>query len=320
VRLDPAIAALLADPAPVAGASSAASGLAPRLAKELARFGGGEGLDHLPTLAETFSATEAAASLTTALLRSTPTTLSAAPLAYWSWRHFSNGVLHSAVIAASGRASLSLVLIDGAAWSAARDSAAPEWIAFQPGELHAAILAGSGAARIMRNDSADPARAVLVSRPLRLENGARYRLDGEREALVLDAVDGPLLTLRLHRRAERGAIARQYDAADGRMVHQAAGDAGASRAELAMALLRAMGRADAAPLFARRAREGSSAARWQALRECLALDSAVGFAALAETARRVGDPLAGPARALVDTLAARDPAFDHARETLLCPA
>ena len=44
--------------------------------------------------------------------------------------------------------------------------------------------------------------------------------------------------------------------------------------------------------------EGSAHLRWQALRECLGLDSAVGFAALTGLAQRNDDPLAVPAGAL----------------------
>ena len=64
-----------------------------------------------------------------------------------------------------------------------------------------------------------------------------------------------------------------------------------------------MGRSDAAPLLAAMAEEqGGTGMRWQALRECLGLDSALGFAALRTIAQRSGDPLAVPAGALAAQL------------------
>ena len=66
-----------------------------------------------------------------------------------------------------------------------------------------------------------------------------------------------------------------------------------------MALLGRMGRSDAAPAMATIACEqGGTALRWQALRECLSLDTATGFAALGEVARRPDDELAAAAGAL----------------------
>jgi len=64
-------------------------------------------------------------------------------------------------------------------------------------------------------------------------------------------------------------------------------------------LLGKMGRADAAPLIAGMALEpGSDGLRWQALRECLGLDTLTGFRTLTEMAGRPDDPLANSAGAL----------------------
>ncbi len=85
-----------------------------------------------------------------------------------------------------------------------------------------------------------------------------------------------------------------------------------------LALLGRMGRGDAAPLIARMAREdGSAALRWQALRECLALDSQEGYVALAAIAAAAGDPLAGPAANLRAQL---EESWPQLRELAACPA
>ena len=92
---------------------------------------------------------------------------------------------------------------------------------------------------------------------------------------------------------------REHDLSTGALLRQATGDIRASRQEVMLALLGRMRRAEAAPVMAAIATEpGDPSLRWQALRECLALDPAAGFAALSEVAGVASDPLAGPAGAL----------------------
>ena len=328
MRLDPELCALRRDPAPLLRGAGL-TGVAARewcetqadAMADLARFGAGAGLGDCPSLAALFDQDAGAGrTIASGALGPMITALRSAPLAPVPWRHFTNGVLHSLVLALAGRGSLSLALLDGAAWTAARDPRGEGLASFQPGELHVRVLAGGGAARILRNRSDDPRAARIEADPLTLQPGAVYRLDGAHEALAIDRIDGALVTLRLHRKPVGASVARQYEIASGALVHQAAGLQDDSRAELAMALLRAMGRQDAAPAFAALARTGDPSARWQALRECLALDSAAGLAELCRVTQAPGDALAGPARALLETLCASDPSFARAREELSCPA
>ena len=325
MRIDPALAALTADPAPLFGAGEAARGwseqpaVAPLL-EELADYGADRALADCPRLLRLSAGGEDAVRFARRAAAATTRHLAAAPLAAWPWRHFSNGVLHSVTLAAAGEASLSLALIDGTAWNAARDPEAPDLAAFQPGSLNAVVVGGAGRGRILCNRSDDPARARIEARPLALDCGSAFAIAGEREALALDAIDGLLLTLRLYRSPIGDTPARQYDIASGALVHQAASGRADSQAELMMALLRAMGRSDAAPTLATLARSGAPPARWQALRECLALDSATGFAALLEVAGQADDPLCAPARSLAESLAAQHPALAQMREDLLCRA
>lgn len=323
MRIDPALAALTADPAPLFGAGEAARrwsehpAVAPVLV-ELAGYGESRVLADCPRLLQLGAGGEAAVRFARLAAAVATRHLAAAPLAAWPWRHFSNGVLHSVTLAAAGEASLSLALIDGAAWRAARDPAAPGLAAFQPGSLNAVVVAGAARGRILTNRSNDPACARIEARPLALAQGTAFAIDGEREALALEEIDGVLLTLRLYRSPLCDTPARQYDIASGTLVHQAASGRADSQAELMMALLRAMERSDAAPTIAALARKGAPPARWQALRECLALDSATGFAALLEVAGQTDDPLCIPARKLADSLAAQHPALARMQEELLC--
>ena len=325
MRIDPALGALTADPAPLFGAGEAARGwrehpaVAPLL-EELADYGADRALGDCARLLRLSAGGEDAVQFARAAAAAATRHLASAPLAAWPWRHFSNGVLHSVTLAAAGEASLSLALIDGAAWSAARNPQAPDLAAFQPGSLNAVVVAGAARCRILCNRSDDPARARIEARPLALNCGSAFSIAGEHEALALDAIDGLLLTLRLYRSPTGDTPARQYAIASGALVHQAASGRADSQTELMMALLRAMGRSDAAPTLATLARSGAPPARWQALRECLALDSATGFAALLEVAGQADDPLCAPARNLADSLAAQHPALAHMREDLLCLA
>lgn len=325
MRIDPALAALTADPAPIFGAGDAVrrwsvhSAVAPLL-DELADYGANRALADCPQLLRLSAGGKEAVRFARCAAASAIRHLAAAPLAAWPWRHFSNGVLHSVTLAAAGDASLSLALIDGTAWTAARDPKAPDLAAFQPGTLHAVVVAGAARGRILRNRSDDPTRARIEARPLAFAPGTAFSIDGERQALALDAIEGLLLTLRLHRGPRGDTPARQYDTASGALVHQAASGRDDSQTELMMALLRAMGRADAAPVLAQLARTGAPPARWQALRECLALDSATGFAVLLEVARRGDDPLCAPARKLADSLASQHPALALLGEDRLCRA
>ena len=293
--------------------------VAPLLA-ELGRYGAGGELCECPGLLSLIAAGADGAGFARRAAAVAAQHLRAEPLALWPWRHFSNGVLHSVTIAAEGDASLSLAVVDGAPWRAARDPLAPDLAAFQPGTLHAVVVGGTAQGRVLRNRSDDPARAQIESHPIAFVAGSAFTIEGEREALALDAIDGLLMTLRLYRRPKGNAPARQYDVASGALVHQAAGEQGDSRAELMMALLRAMERSDAAPALAELARSGAPPARWQALRECLALDSGAGFVALVEVAAQADDPLCAPARSLVETLAAQHPALARMREEMLCRA
>jgi hypothetical protein len=84
-------------------------------------------------------------------------------------------------------------------------------------------------------------------------------------------------------------------------------------------LLGAMGRTDAVPVFADIAKQGGEQLRWEALRNCLALDSVAGFQALGKVAGDPDDTLVGSAAALKTQLLAAHPQFSKLEEAP-CPA
>jgi hypothetical protein len=160
---------------------------------------------------------------------------------------------------------------------------------------------------------------VLAREPMVLSPGIRFTLDLAREAMLLDRVQTRLVSLRLRRVPEVGPPMRQYALKDGTLLRQASSDSGESRREMMLALLGRMGRVDAAPEMAALTTEGSDHLRWQALRECIALDSGTGFAALCNIARNPADELAAPAGALRARLLEAYPAL-ATLEVSLCPA
>ena len=283
---------------------------------ELADFAEGRTLVDCPALAALFDPQDdAALQLAQAFAAAGARGLAGAPLGYFPMRHFSDGVVSTLLLAHAGAVSLSLVAIDGAGLA---ERPPPAAVDFRPSEVCERVLAGRAVAERIVCHPLDQRRARLERRPVKLARGHVVRRDGAREALLLGAVEGCFVSLRLQRRRADDGPTREYALDDGRLLHQAASHPRDSRLELTMALLRRMGRADAAPHMADLARTaGSMALRWQALRECLALDTMAGFRTLTAIATAPADPLAGPAGALRAQLVETHPQL---RELEPCPA
>ena len=264
---------------------------------ELAQFGDGAELDDLPLLSALFAPDDCAAdSFVEDLMARLLARLAAEPLTQSPLRFSGDDAATTLVLARRGAAMLTLHAIDGQA-QARRP--APVSVSFPPAETFEIILRGRARAARVRLLGHDGEWARLEQKPLVLAPGHVAHRMGLREARLLHRIEGCLVSLRLQRRSASGELAREYALVDGALLHQAAGCPRDSRLELTAALLGRMGRSDAVPLLAAMAEEqGSPALRWQALRECLALDSGAGFAALCHMAQDAADPLARPAGAL----------------------
>lgn len=293
MHVHPTIAALRGDDAPQRQAQAALFGALDEwrhdiaaVRADLADFGEGKELADCQSLAPLFSDPAAARRFADDFVRRTQRRLVAAPLAHVPLRHFTDGTVSTLLLARSGRAALFLAAIDGA--GLARHPA-PRSVAMTATEVWETILAGGAAAE-------------FISQARRMHDlvpGDTIRRDCLQEAMILREVRGTLVSLRLQRRHADPVPTREVDLASGATIHQAAATAQDSRRELMAGLLGAMGRSDAATVMAEIAGEsGPDALRWQILRECLALDSAAGFAALTAVARTAADPLALPAGAL----------------------
>lgn len=273
------------------------SGPGQHVEAELARFGCGAALEDLPLLAALFGHEPvSAAQFTDDLISRVLNRMEAEPLSQAPFRYSTNETLSTLLVARHGMATLVLQAVDGAGLAR---MPAPVSVSFASTETFERVLVGNADAIRVRTLAQRPGGVDLACEPVSLTPCSVLHRFGAGEAQILARVPTQLVVLKLQRRTGNGAATREYRLADGALVHQAAATPRESRLELNAALLGRMGRRDAAPLLAAMAEEqGSSALRWQALRECLALDSAAGFGALCRIARDADDPLAAHAGAL----------------------
>jgi hypothetical protein len=215
------------------------------------------------------------------------------------------------MLAREGDCLLTLVAIDGAGLASRPQ---PRSAGFAPAEEWEVVIAGTGKARLVERCG-----DRIATHGLDLSPGLALGRDGAREALIFDAVDGSLLMLRLQRRHDLMQPKLEISLEDGSVLHRASATPAESRLEIAVAVLGRMGRADAAPVLAEIARDEShgDSLRWQALRECLGLDTRTGFWTLTVIARAGSDPLAIPAGALRAQLLE---AYPQLAEVEACPA
>lgn len=271
----------------------------PRLAavlEELLRYGEGGDFAHCPALVALFEHTGAARDLLRPLIGRLTALHRAYPLAQLAFRHRSQAGAHVLQIAARGHATLSLVLQD-------QDAGAEHIIAtFADADQREVVLTGKANACLFEIVAEERDRVILNSVRTELQSGARMKCTGPRQSRLIKPSHDSLLTLRLARTAGRPRPTRRIDVRSGRIVHRASGNAADSRAELAMLLLGRMGRDDALPVLATRTRTGDAQLRWQALRQCLALDAATGLPLLERIAKDHADPLYQAARALLAQL------------------
>lgn len=286
------------------------------LEAELPRFASGAALESLPALHALFTPGHwAAAALVDGLTDWLLAELERDPLGQVPMRHQCDRTLATLVMVRCQGASLALQAIDGAGLALKPPA---QSVTFAGNESWDHVLAGSAETELVRIAGQRPGGVELDRTVSALGPGSILHRNGRHTAQIFKRVPGILVLLKLNRLDHADAPSCEYALDDGRLLHQAAGHPRDSRLELAVALLGRMGRADAAPLLAAMAEEvGSPHLRWQALRECLALDSRAGFLALSAIAKRSDDPLVAPAGALRAQLLETYPQL---AEVPLCPA
>ena len=317
MRIDPAIAALRTDPGlqrRAQGLTTAAieawrgqADVAAPLA-ELDRFGAGAPLEACPALEALFTTASEASELAQSFCDAIARTLDAEPLGQVPLGHGFDGTVSTLLLARRRRAHLILYALEPGEYAFGH-------VTFTDGVRFDMVLAGEAHARVIRR-----AGEGFALEPLTLGTGACLALDLSGEALQVTQVRRRLVTLRLHRNAAEPQPSQEHALEGGAAPRLSSGDIAASRREMMLVVLGRMTCPRAAPVMAEIASEaGDPTLRWQALRECLALDTAQGFRALLAVARAADDPLAAPGGALRAQLIEAHPQL-LALETPPCPA
>lgn len=320
-RDEDALAALRRDPALQRRAQTAleqakhswASGDAAMLRGDLKRYGAGSAWEPGSALARCLADAGQARDMVRALVGPIVSALSEYPLGHVPLRHQYQDGIGLLQLAETGRASMSLLVYE--------DSPRPpiRSVSFSDTECREIVLAGSARGRMFAIGDAQTDCAQILSTTHQWSAGACVHYRGPDRAKIVDAVDGRLVVLRISRDAARPVPAREYRLSDGALLHRASGSRQESRQDMALALLHAMARGDAAPVMAQMALEPDLAVRWQALRHGLALDTRAGFHALCRIADNPADPLAEQARDLKANLLAAYPQLAILGDTA-CPA
>ncbi|QPC99581.1 HEAT repeat domain-containing protein [Qipengyuania soli] len=289
------------------------SGLGGAARDELKRFGEGAEWKDCPTLVQLIGDHAMATALVTPLIEGIAAALRDHPFGHVPFRHqLSDGVAMLQLIQA-GPAVVTLL-----AYGEEAAVPAPETVSFSDVERHEIVLSGAADLRIAELIQETGTHAAIDCSPRRVVEGEPMHFPPD-VARIAEKIHGQMVVLRVARSPLQPRPSRAFRLDDGSLVHRASGDRGESRREIAMAVLGRMGRHDAAPLLAELAREGSDHFRWQALRECIALDSATGFAALTECANATDDALAGHAGALRAHLVEAYPQLAGLKESVPCP-
>lgn len=283
---------------------------------ELNDYGEGRSLDGCAMLRSLFERKGRGAEFVAPLVDALVTVLRAHPLGQIPFRHQLSQGLGVLQLALSSRAALSLLIYDESTQAAASPDAT---LCFSDGERSEVVLAGAADLQMMEIVEDRDVSARIVGTPRRVTAGDVLHFPGFARTKLVERVHGRLVILRLARSPETPQASREFRLSDGALVHRASGDRRESRHEMMMALLGRMRRHDAAPVFAEMTREGSEHLRWQALRECLALDTAIGFAALSRLANDPIDSLRAPAGALRAQLLDAHPQLGQLKDRQ-CPA
>ena len=323
MRIDPALRALRTNPAPQRAAQSSLEDAKAdwrndsrnaAIFEDFRRYGAGVDLAECAALRRLFVEPEKSARVVSGLVSKLLPEIFAHPLGQVPFRHQYSGGMAIMQLAAAGEAAISLVMCERRA-----NAARPQTVCFTDSERHEIALAGAGTLQIVRRAQAADDQARLSCRPLAIGEGQSLSLSGMFDTKFIEFVEDRLVILRLSRTAAAPQASLEFRLSDGKLVHRASGNKGDSQHEMMLSLLGRMGREDAAPVMAEMTREGSDHVRWQALRECLSLDTARGFAALSALARDAQDPLASDAGALRAQLIGAHPQLAICEKSL-CPA
>ena len=224
-----------------------------------------------------------------------------APLAEVPFRHNRGEGFARMQLLQSAGAVLSLCVYEPARWEDA-----PATVQFTDCEIREIFIAGCARGRVYRRH---PTTNAIQANNAQWRAGTRILRRPLEHARHVLQVEEALLSLQLTRIPPRPRPTLEFRLSDGKLVREASGDKRASEQVMALGVLGALGdKSVLAPIatFARE-REHDCDARWEALRQLLALDSGRGFALLWDLAASGEDPLSNPACELQEMLAHAHP-------------
>lgn len=155
-------------------------------------------------------------------------------------------------------------------------------------------------------------RCRLVER-VRIEDGQKLDIDGRSAAFIVEETERDIVFVCAETPLGAGPLSVEYDWASHRFVGASSTDEASSRTQMMLALLRIMDRRDALPQFREMLGSEHFYARWQAMREFLALDAGAALPHLRRMA--AADPHCEVRQAAAQTLAQT-----FAEELVACPS
>lgn len=266
------------------------------LLADIAKYQAGEAIEQLPALSQLMSSLRKARSMVEDWLAAFTPVLHEYPLAQLPMRHHHADGFTSMQLASAGGVALSLsVYAERETYSAATSAV------FCDRDMHDLVLFGEAKAVFFELKQRGVGAQIERSE-LTLGAGPMLTSIGTDQSRQYERVKGRLVVLQLSRVPETPALTREYAISSGQLLLQSSGDKRASQQEMAMAVLSALHRKDAAPILAAMTQEGPDHMRWEALRHTLALDAGEGMVALERVTRSSSDPLHRPAKQLMQQL------------------
>ena len=323
MRIDPAIAELRSDRAlqhhvqcqlERAGSDWLDSPMTSDVTGEIERYASGIPIDRLPRLAGLIGNADLANRFVQEWCAAMVRALQQQPLGQVPFRYNCSAGFTAIRLAASGGVSLSLL-----AYEERLDARRPVSAIFADRELHEMVLAGSASGMFHRIAAGAASSIPPLTSEFQWKAGDRIVTRGHDEARQMLHVKGRLSILQLARERPHPAPTREVSLENGRVLQLSNGDKRESQIEMALAVLGAMHRNDAAPAIAQLADSGSDHLRWQAIRHTIALDTGRGWQLLEQISRSPRDKLNVPARELQAKLASAYPQLLE-QEPETCPA
>lgn len=179
-----------------------------------------------------------------------------------------------------GRVAVSAVRISAADLAAKKMQARSDAAIRFPGTVSAIRFIEAGGARISlweadpAGDALPPAGATCRAAGERvLADGDTLDIDGSRQTFVFEEARGDILLLQAIVRTGAAPFTAEYDARGRAYIGASSTSEGDSRAQLLASLLRHMEREDSVPAIAGLLPQMTFQARWQLMREMLAIDA-----------------------------------------------